>query len=56
MISSKALPEDLNLQFKSKFNRDFTNHGCFHCAILKTLYSFKEKRDHKSTFFSKCSK
>ena len=24
-----------------------TNRGCFHSAILKALYGFKEKRAHK---------
>ena len=25
-----AVPDDLNLKCRSKFNHDFTNHGCFH--------------------------
>ena len=55
MVSSKALPEDFNPQFRSKFNHGFTTHGCFHCATLKALSSFKEKQDRKSIFLSKCS-
>ena len=47
MASSEIVPEDLNLKFRSKFNPGFTNHGCLHCAILKALYSFNEKRDQK---------
>ena len=42
MVSTKALPEDLNLKFRLKLN-----HGCFHCAILKGLHGVKEKRAHK---------
>ena len=57
MVSSKAVPEDLNLKLRSKFNNGFTNHGCLHCAILK---AFKKERAHgrffESIFFSKCSK
>ena len=37
----------LNLNFISKFNHSFTNCDCLHCAILKALYHFKEKRAHK---------
>ena len=48
MVSSKTVPEDLNLKLILKFNPDFTNHGCLQCAILKPLYGFKEKRDHKA--------
>ena len=55
MVSNKAVPEDLNLQFRSKFNHGlgFTNHGRLQCAILKDLYGLKEKRTHKSVFFQK---
>ena len=31
-----------------KFNRSFTNRDCLHCAILKALYAFKEKRARKA--------
>ena len=48
MVSSKAIPEHLNLKFKSKINPGFTNHGCLHCAVLKSLYGFQETRDHKA--------
>ena len=47
MVSSKTVRKDLNLKFRAKFNRGFTNHFCFHCAILKALYDFKQKRAHK---------
>ena len=46
MVSTKIVPEDLNLKFK--LNPGFTNHGCMRCAVPKALYGFKEKRDHKS--------
>ena len=39
---------DLNMNFISKFNYNFTNCDCLHCAILKALYDFKEKRAHKA--------
>ena len=48
MVSGTTVPEDLNLKFRSKLNPGFTNHGCLHCAILKALYGFKDKRDHKA--------
>ena len=35
------------MKFISKFNNSFTNCGCLDCAIIKALYSFKEKGDHK---------
>ena len=35
IISSKAVPEDLNVNFRSNFNHGFTNRGCLRCAILK---------------------
>ena len=47
MASRENVPEDLNLKFRSKFNPGFTSHGCLHCAILKGLHSFNEKRDQK---------
>ena len=28
------------------------SRGCLHCAILKALYRFKEKRAHKARDFS----
>ena len=33
--SSKAVPKDFKMKFRSKFDHDFTNPGCLHCAILK---------------------
>ena len=47
MVSSKTVREDLNLQFRSKFNRGCTKHSCFHYAILKVLHGFKKKRTTK---------
>ena len=35
IVSSKAVPEDLNMKFRSKFNYCFINRGYFHYAILK---------------------
>ena len=35
VVSSKAVPEDLNMKFRSKFNHRFTNHGCLYWAISK---------------------
>ena len=49
-MSSKTVPEDLNLKFRSKVNPAFTNHGRLHSAIIKTLYGFKKKRVHKARF------
>ena len=46
-VSSKTVRQDLNLKFRSIFNRAFSNHGCFHCAVLKALDDFKRKRAHK---------
>ena len=34
ILSSKAVPEDLNMKFRLKFNHGFTNRSCLHCAIL----------------------
>ena len=53
MVSGETVQKDLNLKCRSKFNPGFTNHGftfygCFHWAILKALYGFKEKRAHKT--------
>ena len=42
-LSSKAVPEDLNMKCRSKLN-----HGCLHCAILKALYDCKVTRAHKA--------
>ena len=36
------------MKFRSEFKHGFTNHGCLHCAILKSLHGFKEKGTHKS--------
>ena len=36
------------MKHRSKFKNGFTNCGCLHCAILKALHGFQEKRAHKS--------
>ena len=46
MVCSKTVPQDLNVKFRSIFNRAFTNHGYFHRAVLKALHNFKQKRVH----------
>ena len=48
MVSSKTVPENLNLKFRSKFIHGFANNGCLQYAILKGLYGFKQKRAHKA--------
>ena len=40
---SGKLWRNLKLKFRSKFNRDLTNHGCLHHALWKALYKFKKK-------------
>ena len=35
LVSSKAVPGEYDLKFRSKFNHGYINHGCLHCAILK---------------------
>ena len=50
------LERELNLKFGSKFNHGFTNHECFHCAIIKALHDFKVTRAQENgdyNFFSK---
>ena len=47
IVSSKAVPEVLNLKYRSEFKHCFANRGCFRCTILEALHSFKEKRVHK---------
>ena len=51
MVSNKTVPEELNLNFRSKFNHGFSNHGCLHWSMLKACYGFKEKRAHKGKRF-----
>ena len=48
IISVKAVPMVLDMKYRSEFKHGFTNRGCLHCAILKALHDFKEKRAHKS--------
>ena len=49
MVSSKTLPKDLNLKFRSKFNPAFTNYCYLHCAILK-VYRVLKKQGKDSLF------
>ena len=35
ILSSKVVPEDLNVKFRSKCNNGFTNRGCLHCVNLR---------------------
>ena len=47
------------MKYKSEFKHGFTNRACLHCAILKPLHGFKEKRPKVkgyAIFPSKCSK
>ena len=48
MVSSKAVPEILDMKYRSKFKHCFTNRGYLHCVILKALHGFQEKGAHKS--------
>ena len=48
IVSSKAVSEVLDMKYRSEFKHDFTNRGYLHCAILKALHGFQEKRAHKS--------
>ena len=43
IVSSKAVPEVLNMKCRSEFKHGFTNRVCLHCAILKALHGFKEE-------------
>ena len=36
------------MKYRSEFKHGFTNHGCLHCAILKAVHGFQEKRARKS--------
>ena len=36
------------MKYRSEFKHGFTNPGYLHCAILKSLYGFKEKRALKA--------
>ena len=47
MTYDKSVPVDLSMKSISTFNNSFTSRIYLHCAILKALYSFKEKSAHK---------
>ena len=36
------------MKYRSEFKHGFTNRDCLHCAILKALHGFREKRVHKA--------
>ena len=40
IVSNKAVPEVLDMKYRSEFKHAFTNRGCLHCAILQDLHSF----------------
>ena len=40
--------EVLDMKYRSEFIHGFTNRANLHCAVLKALHSFQEKRSHKS--------
>ena len=48
IVSSKALPEILDVKYTLECKHGFTNRGCLHYAILKALQGFQEKRTLKS--------
>ena len=39
---------NVNLKFRSKFNRGFINHDCLDCAFQKAFYNFKVPRAHEA--------
>ena len=43
IVSSKAVPEVLDMKYRSEFKHGFTNCSSFHCPILKALHSFQKK-------------
>ena len=47
MTYDKSVPVDLSMKSISTSNHSFTSRSYLHCAILKALYSFKEKSAHK---------
>ena len=48
------------MKYRSEFKHGLTNRGYLHCAILKALHSFQEKKGPQvkeyAFFSSKCSK
>ena len=37
------------MKYRSEFKHGFTNRACLHCAVLKALHGFKEKRADKAS-------
>ena len=58
IVSSKAVPEVLDMKYRSEFKYGVTNHGCLHCATLKALYGKKKSPQNKryAFFLSEFSK
>ena len=47
---------NVNLKFRSKFNRGFINHDCLDCAFQKAFYNFKPTRQEAVNFSFKMFK
>ena len=47
-VSRKAVPEVLDVKYRSEVKHGYTNRGYLHCVILKPLHCFKENRAHKA--------
>ena len=44
IVSWEAVPEVLDMKYRSECKHGFTNCGCLHCAVLKALIVFMEKK------------
>ena len=40
IVSSKGVPEVLNIKYRAEFKHAFTDCGCLHRAISKALQGF----------------
>lgn len=49
-LSSQTV-KGFEFEIRWKFNQDFSNCGCLHCAIRKALYTFKVTRAHSQKLF-----
>ena len=52
IVSSKAVVEDLNMKFRSKFIHGFTNPGC----LARNMHSFHQNAQNKIFKILKMSK
>ena len=43
-MSSKAVPKVFDMKYRSEFKHGFTNRGHLHCAVVKPLHRFQEKK------------